>query len=1305
MPGAPRFIHLRCHTEHSLLEGAVPVKKLVKLAAAAEMPAIAVTDTNNMFCALEFSALAREAGLQPIIGCQIELAHDPAPPGEKPRPPAPIVLLAQTEQGYLNLMKLNSALYLRGDGQLPHITPEELETHAAGLICLTGGPDGPLGRLLRAGQGPKARALLTRLAAAFPGRLYVELQRHPGEGGALPPAEAQSEQGHVELAYDLGLPLVATNDVHFPDAAMHEAHDALLCIAEGAYVDQNGPRRRLTPQHHFKTEAEMAALFADLPEALANTVEIARRCTYAAQKRKPILPRFAADEVQELRRQANEGLQARLAVIPHAASPADYQARLDFEIGIIEKMGFPGYFLIVADFIKWAKQHGIPVGPGRGSGAGSLVAYALTITDLDPLRYALLFERFLNPERVSMPDFDIDFCMDRREEVITYVQQKYGRDRVAQIITFGGLMSKAAVRDVGRVLQLPYGQVDRLSKMIPMEGVKPVSVTKALADEPRLREAAKEEVVGRLLDYAAQIEGLYRNASTHAAGVVIGDRPLDELVPLYRDPRSDMPATQFNMKWVEAAGLVKFDFLGLKTLTVIEEAIRLIRRSGRPLHVAADGRRLYDPKPGAENDIGQIPLDDRATYDLYAAARTVAVFQVESSGMMDALRRMKPTCIEDIVALVALYRPGPMENIPTYCEVKNGLKDLESIHPTIDHILKETQGIIVYQEQVMQIAQVMAGYSLGGADLLRRAMGKKNPEEMARERPKFIEGAKATHGIDAAKAGEVFDLLEKFANYGFNKSHAAAYAVVSYQTAWLKANHPVEFMAGVMNCDIHLTDKLAVYKREVDKLGIAVVPPCVNRSLATFDVAEGRLVYGLGALKNVGVDAMQLIVAARQGGPDAAAAMTPVRAEERRGKPFATLFDFARRVDLKRIGKRPLEMLARAGAFDQLDPNRARVFEALDALVAYSAAIHDARASTQVSLFGDAGADIPEPRLPFRDDWLPVERLGQEHQAIGFYLSGHPLDDYMSALRRKGVKTLAEITATTLARGAPAVERIAGAVAAKQERKSARGTRYAFVSLSDPTGLYEVTVFSDVLDTARDHLEPGRNVVLTVRADPEGDSVKLLAQSVAPVDTVANQAGAAALRIHLDRAEAIPSLAALLATVSGKSRAQITLCVPDPTGREIDLTLPAPSPSPPRSAAPSRPCPASPRSRNSDRTPPSPRLNPQVRLLPRKGARHEHPPPPAPHRDRPRRPPPRPRRAGPGRPRRPENLHRHRRPPPADRGLGPLHPPPRPRRPLPLRPHLGPAPPHRLPRTRPDHHPRLPPHPRQHRLRHGLHGV
>ncbi|WP_171232329.1 DNA polymerase III subunit alpha [Ruegeria sp. HKCCA4812] len=1131
MSSSPRFIHLRVHTEYSLLEGAVRLKKLPGLCEKMEMPAVAVTDTNSMFSALEFSVTASGAGVQPIMGCQVDLTYVQAQPGEKPKTPAPLVLLAQSETGYENLMKLSTCLYVDKGGQLPQVTLEELADRSEGLICLSGGPDGPVGMLLQQGQRPAAEALVDRLAAMFPNRFYIELQRHPGEDGQ-PEAERLTERGHVEMAYAKNLPLVATNDVYFPTPDMYEAHDALICISEGAYVDQQEGRRRLTAQHYFKSQQEMATLFADLPEAIENTVEIARRCAFTAYRRDPILPKFADDEVAELRRIANDGLQKRLAVIPHAVTPEEYQERLDFELGIIESMGFPGYFLIVADFIQWAKDHDIPVGPGRGSGAGSLVAYALTITDLDPLRYSLLFERFLNPERVSMPDFDIDFCMDRREEVIRYVQQKYGRDKVGQIITFGALLSKAAVRDIGRVLQMPYGQVDRLSKMIPVEGVKPVSIEKALKDEPRLREAAREEeVVNRLLTYGQQVEGLLRNASTHAAGVVIGDRPLDALVPIYQDPRSDMPATQFNMKWVEQAGLVKFDFLGLKTLTVIQNAMDLIFKSGRPLHIAADGTELYEPAEGAENQINAIPLDDEATYKLYSAAKTVAVFQVESSGMMDALKRMKPTCIEDIVALVALYRPGPMENIPTYCEVKNGLREITSVHPLIDHILEETQGIIVYQEQVMQIAQVMAGYSLGGADLLRRAMGKKIKEAMDAERPKFEAGA-AKNGVDAKKASEVFDLLEKFANYGFNKSHAAAYAVVSYQTGWLKANHPVEFMAGVMNCDIHLTDKLAVYFEEVRKgLGLPYVPPCVNRSLATFDVVDGQLVYALGALKNVGVEAMNLVV---QGRGD---------------KPFVNLFDFARRVDLKKVGKRPLEMLARAGAFDELDKNRRRVFESLDRLVQYSAAIHEQKNSNQVSLFGEAGDDLPEPRLSPTPDWLPAERLSEEFKAIGFYLSGHPLDDYMPALKRKQVMTLDEVTER--ARSGPLIAKMAGVVAGRQERKSAKGNRFAFVQMSDPTGAYEVTLFSDTLEKCREFLETGAQVVLTAEATMEADQLKLLGRSVGPADSLVAEAGATGLRIYVDEAQAVPTVAKVLedaaSAAKGAARGPVQFMLLDPS--------------------------------------------------------------------------------------------------------------------------------------------------------------
>ncbi len=1086
-----KFVHLRLHTEYSLLEGAVRLKKLPGLCEKMSMPAVAVTDTNNMFAALEFSVTALDAGIQPILGCQIDLAYEAAAPGGSPAKPAPIVLLAQNRQGYENLMKLNSALYLR-ESDFPHVTPEELEALSGGLICLSGGPDGPIGRMLRAGQRPKAEALVSRLAAIFPNRLYLELQRHPTENGQLPEAEQLTEGPLIEMAFGQGLPLVATNDVYFPKADMYEAHDALICIADGAYVDQQAPRRQLTPQHYFKSPSEMAALFADLPEAVESTVEIARRCAFAAETHPPILPRFADDEIEELRREAKSGLEERLAAIEPAGPRKDYEKRLEFELGIIESMGFPGYFLIVADFIKWAKAKGIPVGPGRGSGAGSLVAYALTITDLDPLKYSLLFERFLNPERVSMPDFDIDFCMDRREEVIRYVQDKYGSDRVGQIITFGALLSKAAVRDIGRVLQMPYGQVDRLSKLIPVEGVKPVSIEKALAEEPRLRAEAKaEEVVDRLLTYGKQVEGLLRNASTHAAGVVIGDRPLDELVPIYRDPRSDMPATQFNMKWVEQAGLVKYDFLGLKTLTVIQNAVDLLKERGVKI------------------DIGTIPLDDPKAYELYAKARTVAVFQVESSGMMDALRRMKPTCIEDIVALVALYRPGPMENIPQYCDVKNGRADRERLHPLIDHILDETQGIIVYQEQVMQIAQEMAGYSLGGADLLRRAMGKKIQEAMDAERPKFLEGA-AKNGVELRKALEVWNLLDKFANYGFNKSHAAAYAVVSYQTAWLKANYPVEFMAGVMNCDLHLTDKLGVYAEETRRgLGIGIVPPCVNRSGAHFSVSENKLVYALGALKNVGLEAMRLITQARD------------------DKMFVNIFDVAKRVDLKRIGKRPLEMLARAGAFDQLDPNRRRIFQSLDALTAYSAAIHDQRGSAQVSLFGEAGDDLPEPRLSPVDDWLPNERLAEEQIAIGFYLSGHPLDDYAVALKRKGLLTLAETQEKAEAEGA-AIARVGVIVSGLQERKSGRGTRFFRMNISDPTGQVSgMALFPDDFEAVRKVFEETTQVVMTLEARFNEGQFDPISRSVAPIDGVV-EAGAAGLNVMIDDIQAVPLIQSVL---------------------------------------------------------------------------------------------------------------------------------------------------------------------------------
>ena len=1142
MSGFPKYIHLRVHTEYSLLEGATRLKKLPELCKANDMPAIALTETNNLFSALEFSVLFKDNGLQPIIGCQIDFRFTDMGSERRARTTAPIVLLAKDELGYKNLMKLSSEMYVQNDDEKVEISIETLERHADGLICLTGGSRGPLGQLILAAQDKAARDLLLKFQNIFSDRLYLELQRHP-QGAGLPKEENDTEPFFIEMAYDLSIPLIATNDVYFDNIEMYEAHDALLCIADGAYVDQQEPRRTVTNQHYFKTQEEMAALFADLPEALESTVEVAQRCAFMATCRDPILPLFASDEITELNRQAKDGLKNRLAIISHAAPVSEYEERLDFELKIIEQMGFPGYFLIVADFIKWAKEKDIPVGPGRGSGAGSLVAYALTITDLDPLRYNLLFERFLNPDRISMPDFDIDFCMDRREEVIQYVQQKYGHDKVGQIITFGALLSKAAIRDMGRVLQMPYGQVDRLAKLIPIEGVKPLSIEQALAEEPRLKEEAeREEVVDRLLNYGQKVEGLLRNAATHAAGIVISDRPLDDLVPVYKDSRSNMPATQFNMKWVEQAGLVKFDFLGLKTLTAIQNAIDLIIASGRSLHQSADGRQLFQPIENAENQINTIPLDDKSTYDLYASARTVAVFQVESSGMMDALKRMKPTSIEDIVALVALYRPGPMENIATYCDVKNGVKDRVSIHPMIDHILEETQGIIVYQEQVMQIAQIMAGYSLGEADLLRRAMGKKIKAAMDAERPKFEAGAK-NNGISAKKASEIFDLLEKFANYGFNKSHAAAYAVVSYQTAWLKANHPLEFMAGAMNCDLHLTDKLSQYVDEVRKgLKLPFISPCVNRSQPKFSVSENSLVYGLAGLKNVGLEAMGALVNVRN------------------NKVFVNLFDFARRLDLRKIGKRPLEMLVQAGAFDVLDNNRHQVFKSLDALVAYSAAIHDQKMSKQVSLFGDGGDDLPEPVLPSVSDWLPAERLSREFSAIGFYVTGHPLDDYKSAFKVNQILTIEEVEEKALS--GPCLVKIAGVVVGRQERKSARGNRFAFVQLSDFTGNFEVTLFSDVLEKSRNNLESGARIILTVEASLEGEQLKLLCRSIANIDEAISTDTSHGIKIFVEDKKVLPSIISVLNQASENkkivSKGPIHLCLIDsglPGEVELDTGL------------------------------------------------------------------------------------------------------------------------------------------------------
>ena len=1121
------FVHLRVHTAYSLSAGAIPIKELVAMCRAERMPAVAVTDTGNLFGALEVATTCSAAGIQPIIGCEIALARNWTADGSRPERALPepdrIVLLAQNEAGYHNLLELVSRSYLSGEVPTePVITHSDLEQASEGLLCLAGGPRGPVGRLLAEGQDEAAEAALTELAGLFPDRLYVELMRHGT------PEEARTEAGLVELAYRHDVPLVATNDAYFPDRDFYEAHDALLCVAETAVVaDQE--RKRLTPHHFFRSAAEMRELFADLPEACDNTLVIARRCSFIPQPCQPILPAFptvdGVDDETALRRAARVGLDVRLACAEIGETAgAPYRKRLEFEIDTIVGMGFAGYFLIVADIIQWAKRQGIPVGPGRGSGAGSVVAWSLTITDLDPLRFGLLFERFLNPERVSMPDFDIDFCQDRRDEVIRYVQQKYGRDRVAQIITFGKLQARAVLRDVGRVLGMPYGQVDRLCKLVPNNPAHPVTLEQAIASEPALQQLRDtDETVARLMTIALKLEGLYRHASTHAAGVVIGDRPLTELVPLYRDPRSDIPVTQFNMKWVELAGLVKFDFLGLKTLTVLARARDLLAARGVVL------------------DLGSLPLDDRRAYDLLARGETVGVFQLEGAGVRDMLKKLRPDCFEDIIAVVSLYRPGPMENIPRYIAVKHGEEAADYLHPALQGILTETHGIMIYQEQVMQIAQLLAGYSLGSADLLRRAMGKKIPAEMEAQRQLFIEGA-GGRGVDAALADQIFDQMAKFAGYGFNKSHAAAYALVAYQTAYLKANYPVEFLAALMTLDLGNTDKLNVFRQELDRLDINLLPPDINRSEVTFAVeadpktGKPAIRYALAAVKGVGGQAMSDLVAERAA----------------QGR-FKDLFDFAGRLDAKSFNRRQFENLAKAGALDCLNPNRAQIFGAAEQLLRQASLAAEERASRQESLFGKLDPSFaPRPALPLVADWPPAEKLQHEFAAIGFYLSSHPLDSYAKSLERAGVIRFAELPAGLA--GNDAVRfKLAGIVVGKKERTSVRGNRFAFVQMSDPSGLFEVTLFSEMLGEMRELLDSGQPLVVTVDVRSGEESLRLIAQKIEPLDAVVADA-AAGLRVFLGEARALSSLKSVITREAG-GRGRVTVVLDLPS-REVEIAIP-----------------------------------------------------------------------------------------------------------------------------------------------------
>ena len=1169
-PAGPRFVHLKVHSAYSLLEGALPIEKLGKLTAKLGFPAVALTDTNNLFGALEFSDKVVKSGVQPIVGVSIAVDFEEAPrngPGigglaalPNPRRDGMLALLAMSEAGYMNLLKIVSRAHMgTGDGEAPHAKFAHIAAHAEGLIAMTGGPDGPIDGALADSQGSVATTRIKKLKDVFGNRLYVEIQRH---GMAR---EKQVEPLLIDLAFAEDLPLVATNECYFADADDYDAHDALICIAEGRYLNEDN-RRRLTREHHFKTADAMIATFADLPEALDNTIEIARRCVYRPLGRKPILPNFVqttdgaspeeriAAEAAELARQAKDGLAARLTEGPaEGYTVADYETRLAYEIDVIASMKFPGYFLIVADFIKWSKANGIPVGPGRGSGAGSLVAWSLTITDLDPLRFGLLFERFLNPERVSMPDFDIDFCQDRREETIRYVQQKYGHDRVAQIITHGKLQARAVLRDVGRVLQMPYGQVDRLCKLVPNNPANPVTLPEAIAGEPKLQEARDEEpVVARLLEISQKLEGLYRHASTHAAGMVIGDRPLDELVPMYRDPKSSMPVTQFNWKLVEAAGLVKFDFLGLKTLTVLQRALQLIKH----------GR-------GIDIDLAALALDDTKSYELLAKADTAGVFQLESTGMRESLKRLKPDRFGDIIAMVALYRPGPMDNIPTYINRKHGDEPVDYLHDMLKGILEETYGVIIYQEQVIQIAQVMGGYTLGQADLLRRAMGKKDKAEMARHQEKFVEGAMAK-GVKKAEAAYIFELVDKFAGYGFNKSHAAAYALVSYHTAYLKANFREEFLAASMTLDMANTDKLAMFASEARKFGIAVHPPCVNASDVEFtvelpaaattkqgaaaEIPRGAIRYALAGLKNIGRGAVETIVTNRNA----------------KG-PFKTLADFAARLDPKALNKRGLETLAAGGAFDVFERNRALVHANVEQVLREAGSRADDEQFGQGSLLGGMQSEAAPVVLNFRSvkAWTPIERLQHEFGAIGFYLSGHPLDAYANVLGKLGVSRYVDFeqqAGLTVAAG-----RLAAIVVSARERRSQKGNKFAFAMFSDATGQFEAVIFSETLARSRDLLTAGTAVLLSVEAERDGETVKLRVQNIEPLESAAANVQRA-LRIVLDRhtlqsakADPIAELRALLdqaPPINGKG-GEIHLqmevdSVPGFRGtpREIEFTLP-----------------------------------------------------------------------------------------------------------------------------------------------------
>ena len=1084
MPFAP-FVPLRVMSSYSMLEGAIDPKDIAKLAKERGFPAIAICDRNGLYGIMAFAAACKSEGVPPIIGALLGVAR-----GDEARMVDYLPLFAQDNAGYDNLCHLVSRAHLDRPLELdPHVTLADLEGRTDGLIALTGAGEGGLTRLLAEGQHDAAQRLVDRLEALFPQRLYVELARH-GD-----PVCESAEDALIDLAFARDLPLVATNPANFAEPHMHKAHDAMLCIAGSTYIEDDD-RPRSNPQAFVKSASMMDEAFADLPEGVANTLVIAQRCAFAPPYRKPILPSLAGDlagEARMLAKDSRAGLEARLAAYPDLSEDERqvYFDRLEFEIDVIVKMGFPGYFLIVADFIKWAKEQGIPVGPGRGSGAGSAVAWALTITDLDPIKLGLLFERFLNPERVSMPDFDIDFCETRRGEVIRYVQQKYGSDHVAQIITFGKLKARAVLRDCGRILQMSYGQVDRLCKMVPNHPTDPWPLPRALNGAADFRrEYDNDKEVKRLVDLAMQLEGLPRNSSTHAAGVVIGDRPLAQLVPLYRDPRSDMPVTQFDMKYVESSGLVKFDFLGLKTLSVLRKAVDLL-----------DAR-------GITIDLGALPLDDAEVYNLMQAGNTVGVFQLESEGMRRTLKAVKPTNFGDIIALVSLYRPGPMDNIPLFGQRKAGVVPIEYPHPKLEGILAETYGIFVYQEQVMQAAQVLAGYSLGDADLLRRAMGKKVQAEMDAQRGRFVEGCNEVSGIEAKRANELFDLIDKFAGYGFNKSHAAAYALLAYQTGWLKAHYPEEFYAASMCFDMHQSEKLSVFVDDARRYpngqgGVEVLPPDINASHAEFTVEQtdtGYAVrYALAGIRNVGEKAMEAIVAEREA-----------------SGPFASLKDLFERLPQGTMNRRQLEGLICAGAFDGLEPDRALLFANADMLMAVADAAMRERSSGQAGLFGGEDAAVDDLRLQPCEPWSRAERMAKERENFGFYFSAHPVAQYRDVASANGARTYQSLMEAGAPPGGRGSAQMAALVEGITKARTRKGGTFVRADFSDASGQFSAACFEEALVPQFERwAADGECLLLTVELDaPSPDEPpRLTVRGARPLSAVS---GATAMELSAE---------------------------------------------------------------------------------------------------------------------------------------------------------------------------------------------